>query len=913
MDDQYQKLLEENRYLKALLKSKGIFYIAQGEALGKKEKIKVYMEYFHGNDSVYATRYFSKKRNVYGWNPSCKNAMTQCCPHSHSRSQKCTECKYFLKLPLTEAIVERHMGDPKFEGIGLYPLQDDNTCYFIAIDFDENDWFEEMLCVYRIAKEKDIDCVMEKSSGGEGGHLWFFFAKAIQASLARNFAMELLKEAMNRNRNISFNSFDRLFPNQDFMPKNGLGNLIAAPYCRKRVIGNNTTIFIDEGGRRITKPIDYLASVRKITLEELQSIVKEKDDYFFEKDDTKLDLGNNTKYSSEITCVEEAMLKIDKTNLNAATLNVLRRCASVMNPEYITKLKMRLPIYKTQRVLYWYEEGDRYIYIPRGRLEFLKQKMPDTKWNYSNVCSEGKTIEVSFNGAIREEQREAIERLTRENLGILQADTGWGKTVAGLYMIASLKVNTLIIVSSTSVQLQWLNKIKTFLDYEGVGQKKDPFVGRIDGKKKAPLGNIDVAIDKSLSKYVNLKELLSQYGMIIVDECQHIGSVTFDTILRNAPVKRVYGLSATPKRTDELTGVIKMYCGPIKAIGKTRKDNSVKKVLVPIYTNTRILEKNYSNTEMLKRLSEDKARNYLIFKDITSEYNSGRQIIVLTERMDHLNILEEMLEKTLENVFVIHGKVTNKKREEIIEKMNSLGNSPFVLLATSKSVGEGFDLPSLNTLFQVLPISADTRVNQHSGRIERAYENKDLIKVYDYVDEAIPMAKSMYYKRLKEYQKKGYYIEEMNVEEKLDHVLFDDKTYNEKLLNDFLSAKNEIVIFSVNPIFNEFYQYYDSLLKAHEKGIHIHFIVNEDIDERVLKYMQGLGGNVIYSSYIKKMIVIDRNIVWNCAVDIFGNKEKDSYFTRYNSVKLSDEILSEINIKREEVKEGLFLLKDESE
>lgn len=278
--------------------------------------------------------------------------------------------------------------------------------------------------------------------------------------------------------------------------------------------------------------------------------------------------------------------------------------------------------------------------------------------------------------------------------------------------------------------------------------------------------------------------------------------------------------------------------------------------------------------------------------------------------MDHLKLLEEMLEKSLNNVFVIHGKVTNKKREEAIAKMTDLQNDSFVLLATSKSVGEGFDLPSLNTLFQVLPISADTRVNQHSGRIERAYENKGLIKVYDYVDEAIPMAKSMYYKRLKEYEKKGYYIEEMEVEEKLERVLFDHKKFKTKILNDFNSAKNEIIIFSSNPIFEEFNKYYDSLLKAHEKGIHIHFFVKKDTDEKVLKYMQGLGGNVVYSNNMKKMIVIDRNIVWNCSVDIFRNQTNESYFTRYCSVKLSDEILSEIKDVKEEIKEGLFLLEE---
>ncbi len=912
MDDQYQKLLEENRYLKELLKSKGVFYVIPGQELNKEQALQVYMDYFHGNDSVYAVRYFNKKHNKYGWNPSCKNAMSQYCPHRQRRSQKCTECQYFAKMPLTKLVVQKQLSDEKFEGIGLYPLQDNNKCYFIAVDFDENDWFDEMLCVYRIAKEKTIDCVMEKSASGKGGHLWFFFASALQASLARNFVMELLKEAMNRNKNISFSSFDRLFPNQDYIPKNhGLGNLIAAPYWCKKAKECWTTIFIDERGERITKPIDYLASIRKITVEEVQSIVKENDDYFFENENTKLDLGNNTKYSSEITCVEDAMLKIDKTNLNAVTLNVLRRCASVMNPDYISKLKMKYPIYKTSRILYWYEEGDRYIYIPRGRLDFLKEKMPDTKWNYSNVCSEGKSIELSFNGTIREDQQEAIERLTRENLGILQAETGWGKTVAALYMIALLKVNTMIIVPSSALQSQWLERIKKFLVYEGVEKKKDPFVGRLDGDHKSPLGNIDVAIDKSLAKYVNLRELLSQYGMIIVDECHHIGNTTFDTILRNAPVKRVYGLSATPKRTDDLTSVIKMYCGPIKAIGKTKQDHTYKKVLIPRYTNTRILEKDYSSAEMLKRLSDDKARNYLIYKDISNEYHNERKIIVLTERIDHLKTLQEMLEKTVENVFVIHGKISNKKRAEIVETLNQLKGQPFVLIATSKSVGEGFDLPPLNTLFQVLPISADTRVNQYSGRIERAYENKDVIKVYDYVDEAITMAKSMYYKRLKEYQRKGYFIEEMDVEEKLDHVLFDKKAFKKKLKNDFISAKNEIVIFSNNPIFDQFKQYYDSLLKAHEKGIHIHFVVNERIDKTVLKYMEGLGGNVIYSTNLKKMVVIDRNIVWNCSEDIFCEQEKDSYFTRYMSVKLSDEILGEIDIKQEEIKEGLFLLEDE--
>lgn len=907
-EDEYRQLEAENKRIKQLLKENGIFYLEDGEELSSNEKIEIFKSYFRGNDNVFACRFWNKNQNKYGWAPSCKNNLKECCPHKHRMKQKCIECQYFERESLTTEVLSKHLKDAEFLGIGLYPLQNNSTCYFMAIDFDEDDWFEAMLCVYRIARELELECVMEKSASGQGGHLWFFFSTAIHAYKARKLANRLLEKAMNRNKNISFKSFDRIFPNQDYVSEKGLGNLIAAPFWKHALLSKQrSTCFIDTDGKFIKHPMEYLAQIRKITQEEIEVLTQYEEDYFFENDQLSLSLDTDFKYSWKIECIEESMLRISKHGLNAATLSLLKRSASIINPDYKNKVQMKLPIYNTPRIKCWYEETDQYLYIPRGRFEFLKERMPGTQWIYENHCIQGKEIEVAFKGNIRVDQSSAITKLMKYDLGILKAEPGWGKTIATIYLIAQLKVSTLIIVNRVVLQKQWVNQIKEFLQYEGCDKKKNTYIGRIDGNNKKVFGNIDVAVDKSLASMENIDEILSNYGMVVVDECHNIGSTTYDLILKRVKAKRVYGLSATPDKQKGLFPVVQMYCGPVRVSENKKSVSAMHKILIPRYTNTRILEKDYNPTELLQYLCENQARNYMIFQDVLKEYRENSQCIVLSERIEHLETLKQMLEQSVENVFIIHGKTKIKDRNETLQKLKDLSGKPFVLLAISKGIGEGFDLPALRTLFITAPFSADYRVIQYTGRIEREFENKDTIKVYDYVDSEIRMAKSMYEKRLKVYLSNGYYIQNETNDIDAEKMLFDYESFQKQVVDDMKNAKKEITFFSTTNDFESFYQFYDLLSKLHWNGIQIHFVVNDKTNPQIVKYMTGLGGNVIYSEHAMHLIVIDKEIVWNCPSDLFESGNFEDGYLRYESIQLASEALSSVNDK-DEINEGLFAL-----
>lgn len=907
--DELEKLREENKRLRKILSDNGIL-VFEEQKLTRNQMSCIFLNYFHGNDSVYANRFYQRSKNTYGWSPACKNSFKTICPHSNKVKIPCMECNYFSRIALNQEILLNHFyGTNNNMGIGIYPLQADNTCYFAAIDFDEDDWFESLLCVYRIAKSNGFNSVMERSSSGNGGHIWLFFRTAIPASLARKFAVQLLKEGMNRNKSITFSSFDRIFPSQDYVTENGLGNLIALPY-RNEAWKRNNSVFIDENGVSISSPIVYLNTIRKITEEEINAYVIE-DDYFFESIQGSLNLGNNTKYTEKIEMTEGAMIQVLKSSINAATLNVLRRTASLMNPEYIDKVNQRKPIYKISRVISLYEEDDRYIYIPRGCLEMAKEKMPDTKWNIKEKLSKGLPIDITFIGTPKAEQKEAVEILMRKDMGILHAHAGWGKTICGIYLISKVKVSTLIIVNTEAIQNQWIEKIKTFCDYEGKGKKKDLFVGRLDGKHKNKLtGNIDVAIGKSLANTENIAEITSNYGMIIIDECHHVASNTISMILKNSPVKRIYAFTATPNRDDGLTKIIYMFCGPVRKRYLKEYSSSFKKVIIPRYTNARILNKISSSTEMNDILYKDKARNYLIFRDIHQEYRNGSKIIVLSERIAHLELLKEMLDNVIDNVYILHSKMKSKEQRKVLDEVRTLNDEPFVLLATSsEKIGEGFDLPVLDTMFLLLHISSENRVEQYTGRIEREYKDKEIVKVYDYVDMQINMAKAMFHKRLKKYQKQGYVIEENNQEITVDNILYSYKQFNQKVKEDIEHARKEIIIFSYGANIEQFQSYYVLLQKQYERGVKLYFVVNKDIEEDVLNYMEGLGGNVIYTTHNKHLVLIDKELVWNCSDDLFDSSSNESYYTRHIDSKLCEEIIMSIKEYKQERLDGLFSIK----
>lgn len=898
--------------LEDLLKAHGIFVISPDQKLSADEKITFFMDYFRCRTDIYAERFFSRKKQIWGWAPACDNNFKDFCP-KRSGKFNCFQCEYRSFSRLTPQVLKNHFRG-NHPGIGLYPMFDDNTCAFLAIDFDDDNWMDEMRSVYEEALKHQLYPVMERSQSGSGGHLWFFFASNIKALTARRLGELLLREAMKRNKNISFSSFDRMFPNQDYIPLHGKGNLIAAPLRYDAFMKGNSA-FINTNQQVIDNQIEYLASRPKITQEEIDSILSAcwNEDYFFEADQLTLSLSTDVKYVHDLFGTVSTCVRLEKEHMNAVTRDILIRCASMYNPKYFELQRLHKPIFingEFTRILSYYEEDAKYLYLPRGVLRMAQKAMPETQFHLEDETTPGSPIEVAFSKTLRDSQKEAAETLLRYPMGILQAAPGFGKTVIGIWMIAQLKVSTLILVDSKEIQEQWAERIEEFLDYPKSRKKKDRFVCKYGGSSKRLNGNIDIAMVRSLKNRDDLSDLLKGYGLTIIDECHHVACDSFLHVMHHVSSKYIYGLSATPKRDDGLFKVITMYCGPIrKQIRRETIQSSYtfRQYLIPRYTNHRILQKDYTYTDMCTELMKDAVRNYMIVKDVLSEHRNGSNIIVLTERVEHLNILFEMLEKACDDVYMLSGSVSKKERKTTLEQVRS-GDSQYILLATSKLLGEGFDLPSLNCLFMVLPIASETRITQYTGRIHRKYEGKDIVKVYDYVDAQITMAQSMYYKRLKQYQKEGYYLYKQEDEESVDKILYEKNAYEGTLQRDIRNAENEIVIFSSSLLLSKVKKYYSCLQEAVRRGIAVHIILppSRKIDSESLTFIQGLGAEITYSDHNKHFIIIDRHIIWNCSFDLFGNVPSGAFATRDDSTVASQEVIASVQLSNNKTEPGLF-------
>lgn len=899
-EDRILQLEQENAFLKAELRKRGYFYLSANEKLSTIDKIEIYLSYFRGRPDVYAERYFSKKHQKFGWNPACDRSFQAGCKKGKIKNY-CSICPISQFPPLDENILKRHFtGKLTCEGIGIYPLLTDNTCYLLVMDFDEDNWFDDMLSVYKIALRYDIYPLMERSSSGQGGHLWLFFETAVKALKARKLGSLLIQEAMEGNKNLKFDSFDRMFPNQDYLPQGGFGNLIALPLRHDAYLKGNSS-FINDLQQVIDHPIEYLASLPKLQEQQLDRILNSfyKNDYFFDQQQMGLSLDTNTKYSKQMYGLENTMLCIEKKELNLYTLSVLKRLGSMYNPEYFLKQKLKKPIYRetTPRVLSYYEEDDRYLYLPRGQKYKLQEIFPEAEIQLEAQVTNGQAIDIAFTGELRQNQQEAVNTLMQYDMGIMKAVPGFGKTVMALYMIAQRTVSTLVIVPNKEIQKQWKERIHEFLNIPPGKSKRDSYIGIYNGSKKKLRGHIDIAVAASLANLENIAVTLKEYGMIIIDECHHAASDTFTRVLRNVNAKYIYGFSATPKRKDGLEKVMHMFCGPIRyetSSFQIQNTYRFQQLLIPRMTTMRCPDDNKTYTQYCSDIMNDQVRNYLIVKDVVKEFQNDGKIIILSERRQHLTILYEMLKHLHIHVYVLTGERKTKERNEIIAKVRNFNSKEkFILLATSKLLGEGFDLPALSTLFLVMPISDESRIEQYTGRIHRNVEGKDMVKVYDYVDAHIPMLEGMFHKRLKQYQKEGYFLQEQNQIVEVSQLMYEGQSYKHVFLEDIKASSSEILIMNAHYELGKIKSYFDVLQEKAHQNVQLYVVLNDEQrqKEMLVRTIEGMGAAILYSNHSAHFVVIDKEIIWYSDMDFLGRAKKDGLSTRLKDPHLVNEIM----------------------
>ena len=740
------------------------------------EKISLFRSLFRGRDDVYPKRWENARTGRSGYAPVCANEWKpRLCGKPRIR---CGTCPNQAFVAVTDQAIEAHLRG--CQTLGVYPMSPDGTCRFLSADFDKVNWRTDAGAFLAACRSKRVPVALERSRSGHGGHVWIFFAGSVPAPLARRLGSHLLTEAMERNPDIGFKSYDRFFPSQDTLPENGFGNLIALPLQggpRER----RNSVFLDEGFEPHEDQWAFLSSLRRLTAGEVTAIVDEAGRQgrvmgvrlpLNEEDDEPWTAPPSRRLTSppiagslpaRIEAVLADQLYVPRDGLPPGLVNRLVRLAAFQNPEFYRAQAMRRSTFGIPRVVACAELLSHHVALPRGCIDAMRGLLGelDIELELRDERNPGRRLDTDFLGELTSGQLQASNALLDHETGVLAAATGFGKTVVAASMIAARGTNTLVLVHRRQLMDQWIAQVGTFLDLPPSD------IGRIGGGKRKPGGVVDVATIQTLHRSGEVDDDVADYGHLVVDECHHLSAVTFEAVARRARAKYVLGLSATVTRKDGHHPIVFMQCGPVRfrASAKSqarRRGFRHRAILRP--TRFRLPAGIESERLPIQRvyaaLAEDEKRNALIFDDVLWALESKRSPLVLTERKDHARQLAGRLERFAHNVILLVGGMGARQRREIMERLEKIPDTEErVLVATGRYVGEGFDDARLDTLFLAMPVSWKGTLAQYVGRLHRLHPGKRDVLVYDYLDEAVPTLERMGRRRAKGYESLGYALE----------------------------------------------------------------------------------------------------------------------------------------------------------
>jgi len=745
------------------------------QASSADEKIELFRQLFRGREDVYPLRWENRKGKS-GYSPACANEWDRAL--CGKPKVKCAECNNRQFLAVTGEVIRGHLSGK--HTIGVYPILKDESCWFLAADFDKSNWQLDVIAFLDSCEAMDVAACMERSRSGNGGHVWIFFEAPVPAVLARKLGAAILTHTMERRPEVGLDSYDRFFPSQDTMPKGGFGNLIALPLqMSPREHGNS--LFVDRNLKPFSDQWAYLSTIKRVSQRQAERIVSEMEQQSSDvvglprtltqeeglEDPWTLPPSGRPKEQritgelpNAVSIVLSNQVFIKKEGMPSILANRLIRLAAFQNPEFYRAQAMRLSTFGKPRVIACADDYPGHIGLPRGCLDSIVSlfeslgvgvEMEDERFG-------GTPIGVSFHGKLRPDQEEAAQAMLNEDTGLLSAVTAFGKTVVAAWVIAQRQVNTLVLVHRRHLMEQWRERLASFLDMPLNS------IGQAGGGRRRLTGGIDIAVIQSLNRKGEVDDLVANYGQVIVDEAHHLSAFSFEQVLKQVKARYVLGLTATPVRKDGHHPIILMQCGPIRYRVTAREQREgagrVHRV-IPRVTgfNLPASDSEMSIQTLYGTLTESDARNELIFNDVLQTLEEGRSPLLLTERTDHLQWFEQRIKPFVKNVVVLRGGLGRKAQREVMEELGSIkSDEERLIIATGRYIGEGFDDIRLDTLFLALPISWRGTLQQYVGRLHRQHEGKHELRVYDYIDQDVPVLLRMYQRRLKGYQSMGYEI-----------------------------------------------------------------------------------------------------------------------------------------------------------
>ena len=940
---------DEENHFEESIESKQEYDPDQGERIIhprfiSEDMAKRYFSMFWGREDVYARR----GRNG-GYFPQCDNRWKEkLCPKQRGDKISCDECENTKWTRLDAKKIVAHLLGNKEDGsdvIGVYPLFPDGTCRFIVFDFDNHEkgaeaadfantdskWHEEVEALRKICESNGIKPLVERSRSGRGAHVWIFFKKAIPASKARNFGFLLLDKGANSFNLSSFHYYDRMYPSQD--ASGSIGNLVALP-LQGQALKNGNSAFVDENWNAYPDQWDTLFNkTDKLSEEAVEEyMVKWQQEMAEEKGITAMSVitGRPKPWKKQWEFIKSDVtgrlhmvlsdgLYIDTLNLMPRIQNQLRSMAAFDNPEFYKNKRLGYSNYYNFSALYLGRDIDGYIQLPRGLRELIIEKCNKAgiTVEVSDQRQKGRPIRVRFKGSLRTGQDLAAERLLSYSDGVLSAATAFGKTVVCSYLIAERKVNTLILLQSKDLLIQWVEELNQFLEideqppeYEtktGRKKRRESAIGILHGSKNTLTGMIDVAMAGAMYGKGNFNEMLNSYGMVIMDECHHAASNTSMELLQKIDAKYVYGVSATPKRGDSLDKIIYMMLGPLRhkftALEKAR-EQKIGHYFVPRYT--RVVDTGESKSDInkaYKLISTNPIRNEMIVNDVKACASLGQTPVVLTRHKEHARLIFEKLQGAADHIYLLYGDNTDKENAEIRASLKAVPKTEtLILIATGQKIGEGFDFPRLDVLMLAAPVSFEGRLEQYIGRLNRDYEGKEAVYVYDYIDAHIRFFDNMYAKRLRTYKRTGFTLWAGEIHSKqIIHAIYDSGNYSEKFEQDMIEADKSIVISSPELRQDKIERLLYLLKPRQEAGVQITVITTDPENTSfgspgvLYELIAGMKEARIFvqtkEEVEERFAVIDDELVWHGGVNLLGKEDLWDNLMRIKNEQVAAELL----------------------
>lgn len=965
LQSRIQALEDENRLLKERLEEAGVSYanIVSGDAEGVVElydpdqgaRIKkfdvtdkiasdFFMMFCRGRKDVYDLRYTNPKTGKNGYYSQCFNRWDRGCHIQKKDGVRCKDCELRAYKPVTLPLIKAHMNGTDPNGndvVAIYPMLENNLCQLLVFDFDnhakgaeqedyaniDDGWKEEINALRHICKNLDVDAAVERSRSGRGAHLWIFFKEMVPARLARRFGFALLEKGAESVNLKSFKYYDRMIPTQDALPEGGLGNVIALP-LQGMALKSGNSAFIDENWNAYEDQLNVLAGTRRLTRQGIEDYLS----LWYSTGSTSEDNGTDAPWdkNSEIEAgsvkgvvriVLADRIYIDSTGMSNKTKRQLRRMATFSNKQYFQNQAMDMPNYDESRFIYLGSDEGKYIVLPRGLREEILKKFDNAGISYKieDKRTKGQELNISFRGELRESQIPAVETMLENETGILHAATAFGKTVVCCDMIARRGISTLILVDRADLMNQWIKRLEEFLDIDeelpeyqtktGRTRKRKSLIGNLQGAHDTLTGIVDVAMIRSLKKKDGFHPKLKEYAQVYFDECHHAASDSAIEVLQEINAKYVYGVTATPKRGDGKEKINEFLLGPIRYrfTAKDRaEEQNINHLVYPRFTRTvkpHHLSKTPYGNDAYELIRNNDVRDEQIIRDVADCVQAGRTPVVLTKYVDHAKKLSERLKTYADRLILLTGANGTKARRAQVEELNKVDDSDsLILVGTGSLLGEGFDFPRLDTLFMATPVSGENVVEQYVGRLNRDYDGKENVIVYDYVDSHIPKFDKMYSARLKAYKKIGYELcVNMDGEKQKANAIYDIENYAETYWKDLEEANSAVVVSSPRLNNQKVDRIINMLGKRRELGVEVTIVTwhpdaykygKDDVRMELMERLRKAGFEIrLVEETCEHYAVIDNEIVWYGSVNLLSKEDAEDNLMRVCSKDIAAELL----------------------